>query len=256
MSEPDASGVIKSVQKGLRVLKYLMNEPGDSSLGDIQSALGYNGSTAHHILKTLIQEGFVSQNINTKKYDLGPELFHFCLQNTLPQKFYQKAYPYLEECVAQTGETTNLFIRAEEEAVCVAGAESPQTLKAFLMIGRRIPLTCTAAGKVFLAFMEGAKSEELVRRVGLKQYLPNTITDSGGLAAELARVKQLGYAVEREEYEEMITAIAAPVFQKQGGLIAVVSNISPSMRTDEPKVIHSLCQAAQKISRALEEVYY
>jgi len=124
------------------------------------------------------------------------------------------------------------------------------------MIGRRIPLTCTAAGKVFLAFMEGAKSEEIVRRVGLKQYLPNTITDSGGLAAELARVKQLGYAVEREEYEEMITAIAAPVFQKQGGLIAVVSNISPSMRTDEPKIIHSLCQAAYKISRALEEVYY
>lgn len=253
MSE-NGNGLIKSVQKSLVILKYILNSPGDVSLIDLENNLGYNGSTMHHLLKTLIHEGFISQNVANKKYGLGPELFRFLLNNQQSQKFFDKAYPFLEDCAKITGETTNMFIRVENEAVCVIGSESQQTLKAFLMIGRRIPLTCTAVGKVFLAFMPEHEVRDLIKKAGLEQYLPNTITDIELLLDDLRKTRERGYSIEREEYEEMITAVAAPVFDDHGEVIAAIANIAPSIRTDEDKIKENaavLINIAEQISKAL-----
>jgi len=253
MSE-NGNGLIKSVQKSLIILKYIINSPGEVSLIDLENNLGYNSSTMHHLLKTLIHEGLISQDASNKKYGLGPELFQFWLNNQQPQKFFNKAYPYLEECVRTTGETTNMFIRVENEAICIIGSESPQTLKAFLMIGRRVPLTCTAVGKVFLAFMPEPEVRDLIKKTGLPQYLPNTITDVDMLLDDLRKTRERGYSIEREEYEVMITAVAAPVFDDHGNITAAISNIVPSIRSDDDKIeknAEALTQTAGQISKAL-----
>jgi IclR family transcriptional regulator, KDG regulon repressor len=248
------SDIVKSVQKSLVVLKILMNSAEEVGLSDIQAVVGYHTSTLHHLLKTLIQEGFVSQNISNKKYGLGPELFH--IQREWPQRFFSRSIPFLQECVNRTGETTNVFIHDGDEAICVVGVESPQTLKAFLVVGRRVPVTSTAVGKIFLAAMDEESADELITKCGIKKYLPGTITKRSALLEQLKTVRETGYAIEREEYEELITAIAVPVYDISGKVVAAVSNISPSMRTNEPLVLQHLQSTARKISDTLTKVYY
>lgn len=250
VSKNDGKGLIKSVQKSLKILKYIIDANEDVALSDIQKALDYNVSTIHHLLKTLIEEGFVSQNKTTKRYYIGPEIFFTWLRGRRPENYFSRVTPILEECVEATGETTNLFIRDNGEALCITGSESPKTLRAFLRIGRRIPLPCTAAGKAFLINYT---------REELKNYLKDTTKDLISLEEELKISRQRGYTLEINEYEEMITAIGVPVFDRNGRVICTLSTIAPSTRVDEERIefiSNKLMDASKKITELMLGVFY
>ena len=258
-AENGSSGLIKSVQKSLKILKYVINSDDEVNLSDIEKNLGYNISTIHHSLKTLMQEGFISQNKATRKYDIGPEIFFAWLGGRKPEKYFSRVTPILEECVRATGETTNLFIRDDDEAVCITGCESNYTLRAFLMIGRRIPLTCTAAGKAFLAHLKDEELRNIVNRAGLKKYLSNTLTDLESLSEDLITSRERGYTIENDEFEEMITAVGVPVFDHNGRVICALSTIAPSVRVDEEKILlisQELMLSSKKITDVMEGVFY
>lgn len=244
------SGLIKSVQKSLKILKYIIDADDEVNLSDIEKNLGYNVSTVHHLLKTLMEEGFISQNRSTRKYDIGPEIFFAWLGGRKPEKYFSRVTPILEECVRATGETTNLFIRDDDEAVCITGYESQHTLRAFLRIGRKIPLDCTAAGKAFLISF---KEEEL------KRYLHGKPADMEKLSKELECSRERGYTLEIDEFEDMITAVGVPVLDHNGRVICAISTIAPSIRVDEAKrdlISEELIQASKKITEIMEEVFY
>lgn len=248
--EANGKSLIKSVQKSLKILKFIIDSEEEVNLSDLQKELGYNVSTIHHLLKTLMEEGFISQNKTTKKYDIGPEIFFAWLGGRRPEKYFARVTPILEECVEETGETTNLFIRDDDEAVCITGCESKKTLRAFLKIGRRIPLHCTAAGKAFLI---NHKPEEL------QKYLKNAPVDLNNLIEELEISKERGYTLEIDEFEDMITAIGVPVLDNKGKVICTISNIAPSTRVDEESIqfiSQKLIEASKKITEAMHGVFY
>jgi len=243
-------GLIKSVQKSLKILKYIIDADDKVNLSDLEKALGYNVSTIHHLLKTLMEEGFVSQNKETRKYDIGPEIFFAWIGGRRPEKYFSRVTPILEECVDITGETTNLFIRDDNEAVCVTGCESKKTLRAFLKIGRRIPLHCTAAGKAFLI---NHKPEEL------NKYINGTTIDLKFLSEELRISRERGYTLEVNDYEEMITAVGVPVLDNDGRIICSISTIAPSTRVDEESIqfiSEHLKKASKRITEAMIGTFY
>lgn len=258
MEKTSNTGIIRSVQKSLIILRHILNSPDEVSLLELEKKLGYNASTIHHILKTLILEGFVSQNKVSKKYTPGPELMFSYLTANQPKKFFHRALPLLEKNVALTEETTNIFIRQGDEAVCIAGVESPQTLKAFLQIGRRIPLNTTAAGKIFLAYMDEKEALDLLRSNSLKQFSVS-VTALEELLIELQNIRRQGYSIEKNEFDDMVTAIGAPIFDHNNRLIAATSTIVPSTRIDEDKInmlIVSLTRIAHEISEVLLDGTY
>ncbi|WP_371363616.1 HTH-type transcriptional regulator XynR [Sporomusa rhizae] len=256
MEKTSNTGIIRSVQKSVIILRHILNSPDEVSLLELEKKLGYNASTIHHILKTLILEGFVSQNRVSKKYAPGPELLFSYLTANQPEKFFHRALPLLDKNVALTGETTNIFIRQGNEAICIAGVESPQTLKAFLQIGRRIPLNATAAGKIFLAYMEEKEAMDLLRSNSLKQISVSVLEK---LLLELQTIRQQGYSIESNEFDDMVTAIGAPIFDGNNRLIAATSAIVPSTRIDEDKInmlVSSLTRIAHEISEVLLDGTY
>lgn len=257
--ENTKNGVIKSVQKAIHIFKVLIDSEGELSISDIEKITGYNASTIHHILKTMMEEGIVSQNKLNKKYELGPEIFGPLVRQRLYDRFFSKAYPYLEKCAEITGETTNIFVRDEDEAVCIKGYESKQILRAYLMIGRRIPLTCTAVGKIFLAYMDYNELKNFLKKNGLKQYTPYTITDENVFYEDLKATVKRGFSIEKEEYEEMITAVGAPILDNKGNVIAAISTIVPSIRADERRILelgYLVKQTAEDISKTLYDIFY
>lgn len=258
-SDNTSSGLIKSVQKSLKILKYIIDSDSEVSLTDIEKDLGYNVSTTHRLLKTLMEESFISQNQITKKYDIGPEIFFSWLGGRKPEKYFYRVTPILEECAKKTGETTNLFIRDGNEAICITGCESQHTLRAFLMIGRRIPLICTAAGKVFLSYIKEEELNKLIAKVKFKQYLPNTLMDPESLLKDLSMSRERGYTIENNEYEQMITAVGVPVFDHSGRVICAISTIAPSTRIDEEKIksiSKELMLTSKQITEVMGEIFY
>lgn len=235
-AKEEVKGTIKSVKKALILLKKILSTSEEVSIGELQKEFGINQSTIHHLMKTLKVEGFVSQSIATRRYTIGPELFNLWVkQNNLTNYFY-RSFPVLEDVVSKLNETTSLFIRREHEAICVIGKESRHTLKASLRIGRHIPLHCTATGKVFLAYLDEETVNQIIYRSGLHKYMPNTITKPDILFNELDQIKKHGYALELEEYEDMINAVGVPIFNNRGEVILVMTQIAPLTRMDEKQI--------------------
>ncbi|MCL4514506.1 MAG: IclR family transcriptional regulator [Firmicutes bacterium] len=222
--------VIHSVHKSLRLLKYIASAEREVGIAELQRQFGFSSSTIHHLLQTLMLEGFVSQNTATKKYEIGPEFLYMTMAHKHFEKFFARALPILGEIREETGETTILFIQSGVEAVAVLGQESAKTIRARLRIGRKIPLHCTATGKTFLAYLPEETVKNILVVTGLPGYEKNTITSEEELFAELARIRRRGFAFEFDEYEDMINALGFPVFNAEGKIFAAVCVVGPSGR--------------------------
>jgi DNA-binding IclR family transcriptional regulator len=135
------------------------------------------------------------------------------------------AAPHLQALVAATGETATLSVAGERDAVTVDFVQSPSSVQGVAHVGRPSIAHATATGKIMLAF--GGAS---LPRGSLRAYTPQTITDRGRLAAELAAVRERGYASSRGEREEDLHAIAAPVRDARGQLAAIVGVQGPASR--------------------------
>lgn len=251
--------VIRSVHKSLQLLKYIASAEREVGIAELQRQFGFSTSTIHHLLQTLMMDGFVSQNTATKKYEIGPEFLYVTLEHKRFEKFFSRALPILGEIREETGETTILFIQSGAEAVAILGQESTKTIRARLRIGRKIPLHCTATGKAFLAYMPEEKVRNILAVTGLPKYEKYTITDEDELFAELQRTRDRGFAVESEEYEDMINALGFPVFNSEAKIFAVVCVVGPSARFTRESmeaVGPGLRSKVDEISAVLASPYY
>lgn len=229
-SEKEQNGtIIRSVQKSLDILKIIMYAGTEVSIQEIQSLTNYNISTVHHQLKTLMDSGFVSQNKITKHYSIGLELFIHGMLFSETTLYLNKIDPILQSCSDRIGETVNLFIEKNHEIICIRGIESSKILKANLQIGRRLPKDKTAAGKVFTAF--------------------NNLEEP-----RFSDVHRLGYTTEVNEFDDMISAVAVPVFSKDHKLTFSLCSIIPSSRIEPSQfeqIASILKEGADRISEML-----
>ncbi|MCT4633917.1 MAG: IclR family transcriptional regulator [Firmicutes bacterium] len=236
MASNSSDGMIKSVQKSLKIIKYILKADKEVSIKELQENLGYSPSTIHHLLKTMIFEGFISQNSRTKKYNIGRELFNASLKFNNYEKHFIIAKDLIQEVVDITGETTSIFIKSGNSSVCVYGIEPNKILKAFLVIGRSVPLHSTASGKSLLAFQPENEINEYIYKTNLLRDTENTIYDKEHLIDELKTTRLRGYALEIDEYEYEISGVASPIFDDNGEAIAALTVIGPTGRLKQEKL--------------------
>ena len=140
--------------------------------------------------------------------------------------------PYLRALRDRLNETVHLAALDEQEMSALylhkLGTEKPTPM--ISRAGARVPLCCTAVGKALLAFDPPQKVETWIREHGLTRYTDATITDPDAFMAELANIRQTGFGLDREEHEEGIRCIAAPIYDASGKVVAAVSVAGPSDR--------------------------
>jgi IclR family KDG regulon transcriptional repressor len=141
-----------------------------------------------------------------------------------------------------------------DSAVYVLKIESRYTIRMFSRVGRRVPLYCSALGKVLLAFSGPAEREAGLAGVGFVPFTPKTITTRAALDAELEMIRARGFARDDEEHEEGIRCIGAPVLDYRGEVVAALSASWPSFRYekgDEANEASKVVAAAARISAIL-----
>ena len=250
--EADAAGAVQSVDRALAILELLARR---SELGvtEIAAELGVHKSTAFRLVATLEQHRLVEQLVERGKYHLGFGLVRLAGATVARLDLAREAGPVCRRLAAELNETVNLAVRDGDAAVNVSQEQGAATVGIQNWIGQHTPLHATSSGKVLLAWLPEDELDPLLAR-GLKPHTARTITDPVQLRAELARVRERGWAATAEELETGLNAVAAPVRGADGGVVAALSVSGPSYRLSPgsfDKVADALCAGADEISREI-----
>lgn len=223
---------LSSVANSIRLLSSFSGEENELGITVLASRLRLAKSTVHRLAATLTAARFLEQNSDTGKYRLGLALFELGSLVRRRMDVADAARQKLRELLEQTGETVQLGIVDHHSVLYIYEMESRRAIRMAAAVGARAPLHCTAVGKVLLA----AQPEEYVRQVldlGLKAYTPKTIVKREELLETLAGVAQHDYATDDEESETGLRAIASPVRNHTGAVIAAVGLAAPVQRMNK-----------------------
>ncbi len=243
-------GMVQSIVRALNLLEALGDSRGEVGIAELSKRLGLHVSTAHRLLATLVARGYARQNPESARYALGAKAFHLAGSYLGQTDLGRVVRPALERLSQETGETANLVILDRREALYLDKVESPQSLRIFSRIGRRAPLHCTAAGKVLLAPRTRAEVDALLGRGPLERLTRHTVTAVSQVRRELEKVREQGFALDREECELGACCIAVPLRNALGSVEAALSISAPTMRLT-PRRLEELIPV---VLRAGEEV--
>lgn len=252
MSNSVAEGAsVQSVDRALSILEALARS-GEAGVTELAGDLGVHKSTAFRLVATLEAHGLVEQTEDRGKYRLGVGLLRLAGATTARLDVVQEARPLVRKLAADTGETVNIAVLADRAALYLDQAAGASALQMHNWVGQHIPLHATSNGKVLLSGLAPDRLKQLLS--SLPAYTDMTITKKGLLRAELEKVRDQGYALAVDELEVGLTAVAAPVRNHHGDVIASMSVSGPTFRLGEariPEVVRQLTSAADEVSSRL-----
>src|SRR5919107_3624927 len=248
---PDAGGGVQSVDRALTILAVLARL-GQAGVSEIAAELGVHKSTAFRLMSTLEYHDIVEQTEVRGKYRLGLGLVRLAGASSARLEVVQEARPVVRRLAAESGETVNLAVLSEGSALYVDQVSGGSGLPSHNWVGQHIPLHATSNGKILLSGLEADQLDQRLPR--LPSYTSETVTSKAKLRREIAEVREQGYAVAVDELEVGLTAIAAPIRNAHGDVIASLSVSGPSFRLGEARVkelIPVVQDAADEVSRRL-----
>ncbi|MBS3933726.1 MAG: IclR family transcriptional regulator [Truepera sp.] len=219
---------IRALDRGLVVLERLASSP-NLSLTELANQVGLAYSTAHRILETLRQRAFVDRSDETGRYSVGVRAFEVGTGYLAKGQLPEAAHEPMKRLVEELNETVNLAVRGGREAIYIHQVEGQQKVRMFTQIGARTPLHSSGVGKVLLAWQSPDEIEAFLQ-APLTAYTEHTLTAPQSILAELARVRERGYALDLEEFEPGVRCVAAPVRDRHGAVVAALSLSAPALR--------------------------
>jgi DNA-binding IclR family transcriptional regulator len=250
MKEQNPASTLQSVDRAITILKTLGDAASDLGVTDLSQRLGFPKSTVYRLLTTLEQGELVEQDPATEKYRLGVGLVRLAEPVLVRMDLQQAAQPHLRALAEACHETVNLSIlTSDAKVINIASFPSPHMVRNVGWIGREMLPHSVSSGKALLAHMSKRRVDRILAS-GLPRFTERTITDPHRLQEELAQVRQRGYAVAREELEEGLSAISAPIVDREGHVIAVVSVSGPSFRLTE-KRLEELAEMTRETAQAI-----
>jgi len=243
-----------TIEKALDVLEIFLDRDDEIGLSEIASLSGLNIATAHRIVLTLVNRGYLSQKRKRQKYSLSTKFLQYSNVLSRRMKIRDIAFPIVDALNKMVGESVNIAIMDRNEVVYIEHIETKKSLRIFTQVGNRVPLYCTGVGKIFLAHMSDDELQNSLSSTDLVPHTVNTVTDIERLKQELEQVKTEGVATDNEEMEIGVKCIASPVKNSEGSVIAAISVSGPTARLGNKRVneIKTLVKScAAEVSRAL-----
>jgi DNA-binding IclR family transcriptional regulator len=244
---------IESVDNALKLLLLLGERP-EIRLSEATRYLGVASSTAHRLLAMLTYRGFVRQDPASKAYLPGPALTGVAFAVFGRLDIAGTATPIIRTLSAQLRETVHVGMLDGAAVRFIAAVEGPTAVRVASRLGRIMPAHCTSTGKAMLAQLPLPELHQLLPDETLAGITARSIGSRRALEAELARVRDRGYAVNREESEEGVASVAVPIPTRAPGLRLALNAAAPQHRLPKSQygpVATALTQAAKEIGDQL-----
>ncbi len=247
---------LNTVENALRILGLFSPEKKQLTFAEIQQQLKLPRTTVFRLLYTLEINDYIRKIPSSGNYKLGLKVLYLGKTMFQDADILEISKPFMTELRDDLGETVDLTILDNNQALYIEQLDSVYHLKAeYSAKSRRLPLHCTACGKVLAAFNLERLSHKWPPR-HLMAYTQNTVTEREVLLEQLAEVKRLGYAIERGELEDYVNAYSAPIFDGNNIAVAALTIVIPQSRLTpetEEKIIDQVKHYASKISDGLKE---
>ncbi len=250
-SPSSAPRPVNSVARALQLIDLLAHADGGLGVNELSRRIGVNPSTASRLLATL-EAGRIVERENGGPYQLGIGLLTLADKVLARLDVRALARPWLEQLVAETGETATLSLPGEQAAITVDFVLSASSIMSVARLWQPSVAHATAVGKVMLAF--GPAADPAAQLGELPACTDRTITDRLKLAKELALTRERGFAEAYREREPDLAALAVPVCGRDGALVAILGLQGPASRLPAAKrrqLQPRLRHAAVEIERAL-----
>lgn len=249
------SGSIQSIERAAAVLRLLAAGQRRLGLAEISASLQLPKGTAHGIIRTLVEVGFVKQDTSSKGYEIGEALGNMSSSYLDVNELRSSSMNWADPLASRTGEAVRVGTLVGADVLVVHYVFSPNASPQSADVGALLPANATALGKALLAYLPGAAA---LMGTSMTSYTARTVTDRIQLTDELARTRDRGYAVEFAEYAPHQASIAAPIRGYGGLVVAAVAihgqvdrlcNTSGSAR---PRLVTKVRDCAEAITRELQ----
>ena len=244
--------VIQSVSHALDVLEQFCGNVDEIGVTELSKRLKLHKNNVFRLLATLEARGYIEQNRTTENYRLGLR----CLQ--LGQTFIHQmglllqSRAVLEELSRKTNESVYVAIRKGSAIIPLDFVEPNRAVRVVSFLGTLLPIHCTAAGKVHLAFeADGVPGQSLPQN--LERFTGQTITESGSLREHMKMIGESGYAVERGEFMEDVHAVAVPVRDYIRSLVGTLAVVGPAHRLTDEAINNEIAPVLHKAGTELSK---
>lgn len=243
---------------GLRLMdliEHLVREGRPLALPEVVASTGWPKPTVHRMLQQLEQGAWLQREPDGRRYALAPRLLRLGEGALGASTQHGVRHAVLRQLVAELGESCNLTALSGAEVVYLDRVESAFPLRLELRPGTRVPLHCSASGKLFLAHLGAARRQALLDGLTLSRHTATTLTRREALETELATIRRQGHAFDAEEFVDGLVCIAVPVRASgERDLRCALALQAPSARVPLarlPQFLPRLALAAQALARTL-----
>ncbi|HEY9539161.1 MAG TPA: IclR family transcriptional regulator [Kiloniellaceae bacterium] len=249
-AETRERGGIQSLERAAALLEAVARRPEGSGLAELSTAVGLHTSTAFHLIRTLVQLGFLTQDAESKRYRIGSRIFTLAAGALEENALLSLATPVLERLSADTGEAAHLAVRSKQEIVVIARTAASGLLQLAGRTGATRPAHATAIGKMLLAAMAPDDLDRLLEGLPLPAYTAKTITSARALRRELAAVRRQGIAYDDCELDDDVRCIALPVRDFAGRCVGAIGISGPVWRMSR----QAMAEKSQRLRTAAAEL--
>ena len=228
--------IIQSVDHALDVLEAFHGEEDELGITELSRRLKLHKNNIFRILATLESRGYVEQNLSTDNYRLGLKTLEMGQTYIRHTGLLSVARPLMEELNAKVSENVYIGILKDRYAFYLDVVESTHTVRVLSRVGCRVPTYCSAMGKAQLAYESMETIMDILNKKELKKFTANTISMREDVIKHLMLVKETGYAIDDEEWDEGVRCVAAPIFDYTRKVVGAISISAPSVRMGMERV--------------------
>ena len=242
----------QSLKRGLQIVEMVAEMAEPPTLSAIARKSKLKRSTTHHILKALVDFGYLVREPKTHIYSLSSKLFRLTRRTWTVEQLAEIAIPFLEELGNLTGEGTSLAVLRGGQVIIAAKQEQEGPLRVVQRIGESRPVYCTAVGKVLAAGLSEQEFEELIERTDFQRKTAKTITSPSAFRKEMVKIRKIGVAFDNEEHIKGVRCLAVPIRDYSGETRAALCVVGPKDNLS-PKRINMVQQHLLAVSAAMSE---
>lgn len=236
----EKSGSIPTNLRLLLVIEEIAKAGVPVTPTEVNAQIGLPKPTIHRLFSTLEEEGFLQRDMDGRTYSPGPRLRDMAGGILSSLRIRTARQAVLKRVSREIGETCNIALPDRDSMTYLERVETEWPLRIQLPIGTRVPFYCTASGKMYLGSLALNHLKTYLAATDLVRRTPNTITDPDALLEEIRGVREVGYALDREEFMEDMIALAVPILDTNQRLMATLSFHAPTQRFDIARALEFL----------------
>ncbi len=246
---------IKSLEKSLNIICRLSEHGAPLKLEELVKICGVKKTSCFRILQTLARSGFVDKDPETKGYFIGARMISVGLAALDSRGVREVALPFMKDIREKTGTTVNLAILSGPDVIFVERLRSAHIIETNLRIGSRLSVHLSSLGKAILAYLPEDEVGAILAQVRFDRKTDKTIASIGTLKEELKEIRRKGFALNDEELETGLFAVAGPLRNHSGEAVGAMNVSFPLSRLSKPKALKLFCplilETCRKISYGL-----